>query len=233
MSELEISVKQREETGKNANRRLRAAGSIPAVVYGDHKEAVAIQVERRALHDLLRTGGGENAVFLLKLEGTEKSRHAMIRELDVDPISRQIVHIDFQRIRLTEKVRVQVPIELVGEPTGVKNEGGVLDFVSREVEVECLPTDIPQHLTADVSELHVGQHLEAAALPIPGNVTLLDEADKVIASVSHSRVAAAMEELEAGEEGAESLIEAEREEPEVIGRGRDEDKDKDEDEDEG
>lgn len=228
MSELTIEVEKREATGKNEARRLRAAGSLPAVVYGGKREAVPIQVDRKVLHELIKQGGGENAVFLLKLSGTSDSRHAMIRDLQIDPISRQILHIDFQRIRLTEKVKVQVQIELEGEAEGVKNEGGVLDFVTRELEVECLPTDIPARLAIDVSALHVGQHIEAKDITMPDKVELLDEPERVIVSVSHSRVAAAMEELEAEEAEAEVLIEAEKEEPELIGRVKEEEAEEEE-----
>ena len=227
MSEVSIEVVKREETGKNANRRLRAAGAIPAVLYGGKPDPMAIQIDRKTLHELLKKAGGENAVFLLKLAGTQKSRHAMIRHLDVDPISRQIVHIDFQRIDLTEKVRVQVPIHTVGLATGVKNEGGVLDFVTREVEVECLPSDIPTQLEVDVSELHVGQHVEARSLAMPAGVELLEEPERVIVSVSHSRVAAEVEQLEGEAAGGETLIEAEAVEPEVIGRGKEDDGEED------
>ena len=143
MAELKIEVERREETGKNANRRLRAAGKIPAVVYGGGKETVSIQVDKVAVHNLLGSEGGENAVFLLKLAGTAKSRHTMLREVVTHPISRQIIHIDFMRVNMTEKVRVAVPIELIGTASGVKNEGGVLEFINREVEVESLPADIP------------------------------------------------------------------------------------------
>jgi large subunit ribosomal protein L25 len=230
MSELSIEVQERGETGKNASRRLRAGGSIPAVVYGGKQDSLPIQVDRRTVHELLKKGGGENAVFLLKLAGTAKTRHAMIRHLDVDPVSRQITHIDFQRIDLSEKVRIQVSIHTQGEAVGVKNEGGVLDFVTRTVEVECLPSAIPQRLDVDVSELHVGQHLEARQLALPAGVELLEEADRVIVSVSHSRVAAEMEQLAEGAAGAETLIEAEKVEPEVIGRGKEEDEEAEEDE---
>lgn len=214
MSDLTIEVHPRVARGSTASRRMRAAGKIPAVVYGGGKETVPIEVDRKTVLDLLKETGRENAVFLLKLAGTEKKRHTMIREMDVDPVSRQILHIDFQRILMTEKVRVQVPIELVGTAEGVKNEGGILDFVTRELEVECLPGDIPRHLTVDVSPLHVGQHLEAKELQIPAGVTLLESLDRVIVSIAHARVV--VEE----EEAPETLIEAEREEPEVIRRGK-------------
>ena len=222
MSETTVEVKQRDEIGKNANRRLRAAGGIPAVVYGGGKESIAISVEKNAIHDLLRQAGGENAVFLLKLAGTGKARHTMVRELVVDPISRQIIHIDFQRVLMTEKVKVQVPIELIGVPEGVKNQGGVLDFITREVELECLPGDIPPQLELDVSALEVGDQLQMKDLELPAKVELLEELDRVVAAVAHSRVALEVEAAEAEAEGEEILLEAEPEEPEVIGRGKEE-----------
>ncbi|MGB5293835.1 MAG: 50S ribosomal protein L25 [Thermoanaerobaculia bacterium] len=217
MSDITLEVQSREETGKNANRRLRATGLIPAVVYGGDLDPVAIQVDRRTLHDLFKQTGGENAVFLLELAGTDQKRHSMVRELTIDPITRQVIHIDFLRVLMTEKVKVQVPINLEGTPVGVKNEGGVLDFITREVEVECLPGDIPQTLELDVSDLDIGSHYEVKDLEIPAGVELMVELDKVIVAVAHSRVATEVEEAEA--EAAEAgLLEAEEVEPELIGR---------------
>lgn len=219
MSEITVEVKKREETGKNANRRLRASGYVPAVVYGGGREAVPIQVEMKVIQDLLRQEGGEHAVFLLKMAGTDKSRHTMVRDVEVDSVSRQIIHLDFQRVLLTETVRVPVAIELVGVPSGVKNEGGVLDFITREVEIESLPGDIPSKLVLDVSELNVGDHVEAGELDIPEAVTLLEEAGRTIVSVAHSRVSDVVDEAEADAE-EELLLEAEDAEPELIGRGK-------------
>lgn len=219
MSEITIEVQQRGAKGKNASRRLRAAGFIPAVVYGGGREPVPIQVQRKTIHDLLKQQGGEHAIFLLKLAGTDQSRHTMVRDLEIDPISRQILHIDFQRILLTEKVRVRVAVELEGIPTGVKNQGGVLDFVTREIEISCLPADIPPKVVLDVAALEIGDHLEAKQVLLPPEVELLEEAERVIVSVAHSRVSDVVEAAEV--EGEEiGLIEAEEEEPEVIGRGR-------------
>ena len=198
---MTIEVQPRETTGKNANRRSRAAGKIPAVVYGGGKESVAIEVDRKTLLDMLKGHAGENPIFLLKLG--EKDRHAMIRHMDINPLSRQVIHVDFQRVLMDQKVRVAVPVELTGTAVGVKVDGGMLDFVTREVHVECLPGQIPKHLEFDVTDMHVGQHIEAKDLQLPEGVLLLDEADKVIASVSQSRT----EEAEAG---------ADRTEPEVI-----------------
>lgn len=222
MSEITVEVKERKETGKNANRRLRATGFVPAVVYGGGREAVPIQVEMKVIQDLLRQEGGEHAVFLLKMAGTEKTRHTMVRDFEIDSVSRQIIHLDFQRVLLTETVRVPVAIELIGVPLGVKNEGGVLDFVTREVEIESLPGDIPSKLVLDVSELNVGDHLDASSLDLPAKVTLLEELGRTIVSVAHSRVSDVVEEAEAGDE-EELLLEAEDAEPELIGRGKEQD----------
>ena len=219
MSEITIEVNQREETGKNANRRLRAAGFIPAVVYGGGKDSVAIRVEKKVIHDLLRQEGGEHAVFLLKMGGTDKSRHTMVRDVVIDSVSRQIIHIDFQRVLMTEKVKVMVSIEISGVPLGVKNEGGVLDFVTREVEIESLPGDIPTKLVLDVSGLEIGDHLEAGDLEIPAEVELMEEPGRTIVAVAHSRVADVVDEAEASDED-ELLLEAEADEPELIGRGK-------------
>lgn len=216
MTELNLAVEKRETKGKNANRRLRASGHIPAVVYGGGKEPVPIQIERRSFLDLARHGSVENAIFLLELAGADQKRHAMIRDLQVDSVSRQIVHIDFQRVLMTEKLRVMVSLELTGVAYGVKNEAAVLDFVTREVEVECLPGDIPQHLTLDATPLHVGQHLEAGAIELPPEVKLITDPHRVIVSCSHARL-----EVEAPVAAAEAgLIEGTSKEPEVITRGK-------------
>lgn len=124
---------------------------------------------------------------------------------------------------MTEKVRVPVPVEILGEPDGVRNQGGVLDFVTREVEIECLPGDIPVKLEIDVWALQIGDHVEAKEIALPDKVELVEEPDRVVVAVSHSRVAAAVEEAEAVvEAGEEGLLEAEEFEPEVIGKGKEE-----------
>lgn len=205
---MNIEVTPRAETGKNANRRSRANGKIPAVVYGGGRESVAIEVDRKTLMDMMRKHVGENPLFLLKLG--DKERHAMIRDMQMDPVSRMVIHIDFQRVLMDQKVRVTVPIELVGTAYGVKTEGGILDFVTREVNVECLPGEIPKHIDFDVAHLHINQHAEAKDLKLPQGVTLLDEPDKVIVSLGHGKVEGAGE-----GEG--------RTEPEVITRKKGED----------
>lgn len=213
MEDVTIEVKKREVAGDGACRRLRREGWIPAVVYGGERETIPVQIEKRPLLETFKDGGTENRIFLLKLLGTDKSRHAMIRELQIDPISRQILHIDFQRILMDEKIRVKVHVRVAGTAIGVKNEGGILDFVSRELEVECLPGRIPQEIVADVSALHVGQHLEAGMLTLPEGVVLHDEPHKVVAAIAHSRTEAVAAETAA-------TPAAEGKEPEVIKRGK-------------
>jgi len=223
MSDITVVVQPRSETGTNANRRLRASGSIPAVVYGGGRDPVAIQVDEKTMREFLHETGNENAVFLLQLGDTGKSRHAMIRDLQIDTIDRQISHIDFQRVLLDVKVRVEVAVTLEGTPEGVKNQGGVLDFVTREVEIECLPGDIPAEFLLDVTDLEVGDHVEAKDLPMPDGVELLTEAARVLVSIAHSRVAEEVEEAGAEDAAVVSLIEEVAAEPEVIKRGREED----------
>lgn len=213
MSEQQnIEVQKREKTGKGANRRARSGGLIPAVVYGGGKESVSIQIDRKSMLDMMKKSGGENPLYLLKMADTGSERHAMIRDVQVHPISRQVLHIDFQRVMMDQKVRVLVPVELVGTSYGVKTEGAVLDFVNREVEVDCLPGDIPKHIDLDITELRAGDHIEASALKLPEGVTLHGPADKVIVSVAHARV----------DEAAEA-VPADRNEPEVIKKGKTED----------
>jgi large subunit ribosomal protein L25 len=219
MAEVNLKVEPRTAVGKGANRRARAAGQIPGVVYGGGKDAISIQLDRRTFTDLFRHGATENQIFLLQLAGTDKSRHAMIRDLQRDPISQRVIHVDFLRISMTDKVRVRVPIELTGVAYGVKNEGAVLDFVSREVEVECLPADIPQAITFDVTDLHVNQHVEARQLALPDKVTLLESPDRVILAIAHSKTEKEAEAAAAPAAG-EPLLEAASAEPEVIKKGK-------------
>src|SRR5688500_18948776 len=146
MKTIELTVERRSTRGKNEARRTRIARKIPAVVYGAGKETVTITIDARALSDAFRGGAGENAIFLLKLQGSDQSRHAMIRDLQRDPVSRRPVHLDFVRVLMDTKIRVRVPVEVVGVAKGVKTEGGILDFVTREIEIECLPGNIPEHL---------------------------------------------------------------------------------------
>ncbi len=217
MNELTVEVQKREATGKNANRRLRASGVVPAVLYGGERETVSIQVVRKQMIELLKKAGSDHPIFLLKLADSGQERHAMVRELKVHPITRILQHIDFQRILMTEKLRTTVPIEIIGIAYGVKTEGGLIDFVTREVQVECLPADIPRKITIDVTALHIGQHVEAHELELPAGIELLEDADRVIVSCTHTHA-------EQSAAGGEGLLEAAKAEPEVVKKKKPEEK---------
>ncbi|MGH9364204.1 MAG: 50S ribosomal protein L25 [Thermoanaerobaculia bacterium] len=213
MKTIELTVEKRSTRGKNEARRSRAKGKIPAVMYGAGKPTVEVTVDRKALSDVFREGAGENAIFLLKLLGTDQSRHAMIRELQRDPLTRKTQHIDFVRVMMDTKIRVRVAIEVVGTAAGVKSEGGILDLVTREVEVECLPTAIPEHIPVDVSELAIGDLIRVGQLPSVEGVTVLEDADRVLVHVTHP-TAEKEPEVAAAEAAAEPT------EPEVLKKGK-------------
>lgn len=217
MSEFVVAAESRTETGKNFNRRLRGRGLIPGIVYASGKKAVSVSVSPRKITEILHSASGENTLFDIEIEG--KSHRVILKEFQREPVKGQLLHADFFEVTLDKRIEVKVHIELVGTPVGVKNEGGLLDFVTRELQFECLPTDIPDKISVDVSGLELGRHLRVSEVTLPSDkITLLTEADVVIAHVVTPRadVAAAEEEAEAaaaaeGEAGAE---------PEVAKKGK-------------
>ncbi len=212
MKTIELTVEKRSTNGKNEARRERASGRIPAVVYGAGKPNVPVSVDRKALSDVFREGAGENTIFLLKLGGSDQSRHAMIKEMQRDPVTRRPLHIDFVRVLMDVKITVKVPIEVLGVAKGVKTEGGILDTVTREVEIECLPGSIPASLAVDVTELAIGDALRVAQIPSPEGVRIVDNPEKIVVHVVHP---AREEEVAAPAEAA-----AEPAEPEVLKKGK-------------
>lgn len=213
MKTIELTVERRSTKGKNEARRTRASKRIPAVVYGAGKETVPITVDTRALSDAFRGGAGENAIFLLKLQGSDQSRHAMIKEFQRDPVTRRPVHLDFVRVLMDTKIRVGVPVEIVGIARGVKVDAGILDIVTREIEVECLPGNIPEHLPVDVSDLGIGDALRVAAIQAPEGVEIIEDPERVIVHVAHPvQEVVATPEVEA--------VEAAAAEPEVLRKGK-------------
>ena len=214
MKTIELAVERRDSRGKNNARRTRAEGKIPAVVYGAGKETVPINVSTRALADAFRGGAGENAIFLLKLQGSDQTRHAMIKDFQRDPLSRRPVHLDFVRVLMDTKIRVHVPVEIVGIARGVKTDGGILDFVTREIEIECLPGNIPDHLPVDVTELGIGDALRVSDVTAPEGVEVVDDEEKVVLHVAHP----AHEEVPVAAEAVETA--AEPTEPEVLRKGK-------------
>ena len=182
MEELVIEVERRSSTGKGANRKLRSQGLIPAVVYGGGKEAVPVVIDRHTVTELLKQEKGRNTVFLLKMKGTKQERHAMVRDAQIDPVTRQYKHLDFIRVMKGQRLKVEVPIVLEGESAGVK-VGGFLDWVGRSLHVECAAEAIPQAFHVDVTNLELGQHITAAELPLPEGVKLLDDPRKMVATI--------------------------------------------------
>src|SRR3954447_9641339 len=198
MAEVTLEVTRRERSGKEIAKKLRAAGKVPAVVYGGHKEPVAIEVDRKSVSELVqKSEHGVRSIFLLKMSGTDQQRHAMIKDIQLDPISRRMTHIDFVRVVMDEVVRVTIPVHVVGAAIGVK-EGGLLDFQIRDLHVECLPNAIPDKLEVDISPLAHHQYYRVSDLKLPEGVKVLDDPDRVVVGVTHARaevaeVAAAVE----------------------------------------
>src|SRR5438445_1924980 len=190
MAEVTLEVTRRERSGKEYAKKLRQENKIPAVVYGGHKEPVAITVERKAVVDLIqKSEHGVRSIFLLKMSGTDQQRHAMIKEIQIDPISRKMSHIDFIRVVMDEVVRTTVPVHVNGTPIGVK-EGGLLDFQVRELHVECLPNAIPDKVDVDISGLGMHQYVRISELIVPQGVKVLDDPERVVVGVTHLRAEA-------------------------------------------
>jgi large subunit ribosomal protein L25 len=208
---LIVAAEPREDFGKNAARRTRRAGRIPAVVYGGGGPVIPISVDPDGIRQILRSEAGHNAIFTLEVRGKAPAR-AMIRDWQSEPIKGGLLHVDLVRIALDTKLKLKVAIHVTGEPHGVKVEGGIFEFMLREVEVECLPDDIPEAITVDVTPLALGHNLRVAELPIGPKVKVLTDPNRVVAHV----VALKAEE----EKPAEVVAEAAPAEPEVIRKGK-------------
>ncbi len=209
---LKVEAEPREDFGKNSARRLRRAGRIPAVVYGGKGLTLPIAIDPKQILQILNSESGHNSIFTLELGGKEPAR-VMIREWQVEPVYGDLLHVDMVRVSKDIKLRVKVPVHVTGEPVGVKVQGGVFEFVLREMEVECLPEDIPEHVTADVSELTIGRNLRAGDLPLGPKVKLVTDPTRVVAHVVTLK---AVEE----EKPAAEVVEAAPAEPEVIRKGK-------------
>ena len=227
-----LEVESRTETGGSACGRMRREGRIPGNVYGLDRPPFKVSVNPRNIDDMLRLGSGVNTVFQLSLLGENKTREAMIKELQRDPVTEYPIHVDFIRVDPKKRIQVSVPIRLVGTPEGVKNDGGIVDFVNRVVHVECLPTLIPEHLDVDVSALHINQHVSVSDLSAPDEVLLLDDPEQIVAVIVAPRV----EEVAAVEEEVADAVEGEEPEGEAKGTegdGAEEASDKGKDKDKG
>lgn len=209
--DLTIDADVRSDFGKNAARRLRHAGRVPAVVYSGGGEATPLTVNPRQLAPILNSELGHTSVLTLRV-GDQDPLRVMLKEWQSEPVHGGILHVDFVRVTKDTRVKVKVPVHITGEPKGVKLQGGILEFALREVEVECLTGDIPEYVTVDVTELMIGQTIRVSHVPVAANVKVLSDPARVVAHV----VALKAEEEAAPAEGAEAVAA----EPEVIRKGK-------------
>lgn len=216
MEKLKLEAHPRPGRGKNRARELRRAGQVPAVVYGGAAESLGLSVDPRVVEKILHSEAGHNAVFTLQIKGHGQTP-AMIRDWQFDPVKGSLLHVDFLRIALDERLKVKVPVHIQGEPVGVKQQGGILELVQREVEVECLPGDIPDEFTVDVSELAMAQSFRVGDFKIDNRkLRILTDPERVIAHVVAPR---AVEEEKPAEEVVVAVAEGEAE-PEVVRKGK-------------
>lgn len=212
-----ITARTRDETGKGAARTSRRGGRVPGILYGHGEESVALSVDANELHRLVHSISVENTIVDLEMEG--EPYKVLIRELQRHPVRDEFLHIDFFHVAMDEKIHVEIPVVLTGVPTGVKNKGGVLDHQLRELEVYCLPGNIPEKVEIDVSALDIGDSIHVGDVELPDVEVLTDLERSVVAVLAPTVI-----EVEEEEEPEDELLE-----PELIGRGK-EDEEGDEDE---
>jgi len=212
-----IEVEERTSIGKNESRRLRHSGKIPAVLYGAGKRNFPVTVDPDHVEKILNSEAGANTLLDLKLKGPNTQRNAMIRDYQTDPVTGMVVHADFIRIEMDQKLQIHVPVRVAGMAPGVKEQDGVLEIVQRTLDVSCLPADIPEMIEIDISALNIGDQVRLADLKALDNVEFMQPADTVVVTVVMPRaIEEETPEVEEGEEGAE---------PEVIAKGKTEDED--------
>jgi large subunit ribosomal protein L25 len=211
--EITVAAEPRESRGKNEARRLRVKGLAPAILYGSGSPAVAVSISPKDINKILHSNTGHNTIFNLAVQGGEDTP-AMIVDWQSDPVKENLLHVDLKRIDLTKRIAVKVRVHTTGEPKGVKLLGGLLEVITREVEIECLPDEIPESYTVDVTELMIGQNLRASEIPLGGSVKLVSPPEQVVAHV----VTLKAEVVETPAEGA--VVAATPAEPEVIKKGK-------------
>lgn len=202
----------RDDKGKGANRKLRAKGRIPAILYGKKTQAVSLSVDPKEIFKILHSQSGENTIFQLSVPSRE-SVNCLMKEYQLEPLTHSLLHVDFYEVAMDQTLEVDVFVVTKGEAYGVKTEGGLLDIVHRELRVECLPADIPEHIEIDVTELKIGDHVRVKDLVISDKIKILNDPESVVVAVEHPRA----EELPAA--AAAAVPEAEAE-PEVIKKGK-------------
>jgi large subunit ribosomal protein L25 len=204
--DITITAEPRDLRGKNEARRLRARGLAPAVVYGPGNDPVAVAVSPKEVHGILRSTSGHNTIFNIDLAGAKSP--VMIVDWQHDPIKGNLLHIDMKRIDPNQRMVARVPVHTTGDPYGVKIQGGLYEIITRDIEIECLPDDIPEGFTLDVAQMKVGQNLRASEVPLAGSMKLVTAPDTVISHVIAVRTTAAEETVAAVAE------------PEVIKKGK-------------
>ena len=212
--DITVAAEPRESRGKNEARRLRVKGFAPAVLYGANAPAVAVAVSPKEVNKILHSNTGHNTIFNLALQDGAQVP-VMIVDWQRDPVKETLLHVDLKRIDLSKRINVKVRVHMTGEAKGVKLQGGLLEAITREVEVECLPDEIPESFTVDVTELMIGQNLRASDIPLTGSMKLVSAPEQVLAHV----VTIKAEEVAAP--AAEGAVEAATPaEPEVIKKGK-------------
>jgi large subunit ribosomal protein L25 len=224
-----LDAKKRDGRGKNEARRLRVAGQIPAVVYGARKEGqapegVPVAVDPKEVLRILHSESGANTLINLKLDGGES--RVMVRDFQLDPITHQLLHADFYQLAMDKAIIVSVPVVVKGEPQGVKQQGGLLDFVTREIQVQCLPTDIPEKIEVDVSELMLHQSVRVKELAESPKWKMITDGETMLVHVVMPKAEESAATTEAAAEGvaAAPAAGAAPAEPEVIKKGKTEEK---------
>ena len=212
---VEAQPRPDSSRGKNEARRVRAKGRVPGVVYGAKKNTIAVTVDPKQISRILQSESGHNTIFDLQVDG-ERAK-VMIVDWQYDPMLGKLLHIDLKRIAMDEKIRVTVPIHLIGEAEGVKTQGGILDQVLREVEIECLPADIPTHFDADVTALVFGTVLRVSDLPHSDKVEFITDETQAVAHITSVK-----EEVAPTPEAVAEAATAAPAEPEVIKKGKQE-----------
>ena len=213
MEQISVEARPRDDRGKNAARRLRRQGQVPGVLYGGEGKSITLAVNAKQLAAIMRSESGHNTIFKVKLATGDQP--AMLKDWQVDPLHGSLLHVDLLRVAMDVRMHVMVPVHTFGEPQGVKLQGGIFEMVTREVEVECLPSDIPGEIRVDISELMIGKQLRVGDLPIDAaKIKLVSDPQRVVAHVVALR---AEEEKPAEAVAAEAAAPAE---PEVIKKGK-------------
>ncbi len=207
---LKIKGEKRSHFGKNASRKLRRDGKVPAILYSGGNPGIPLALDKKDIFEILRSETGENTLFITSYDS--ESRDTMIKEVQIDPVSDEILHVDLIQIEMDKAIRVSVPVLITGEAVGVKTEGGFVDVITREVEVECLPQRIPEHIEVDISALHLNQSIKIEEITPPSDVEIVSDPHAVVVLIE----APTKEEVVEVEEEEEVEVMAEGEEPEVI-----------------